>query len=349
MHAVVIYGKENFKYEEVPKPKPGQEEVLVRIGRCGICAADPKIFRGLAYFSPIVYQSAPIIAGHEFVGEVVELGPGAAEKYGLEVGDKAIIENIVPCWQCYYCKRGLYNLCDIHYIPGVKGVNGGWAEYMLYPRGSIIHKIPNELPWSAAVLIEPLACAIHGVQRVGINFEDVVVIFGAGPIGLLMLEATKLKNPKMIIVISTNENRLQVAKELGADLVINPNKEDLVEIIKRETGGLGADVVLEAAGTPKATEDAVNILRKRGRLLIFGVYAERTPIDFSIISDIKELEIFGAHLGPYSYPTAIRLLHKGHVNYEKIVTHNISLKDWRKAIEVAEKRLEGAIKVTMTP
>ncbi|MEM4290320.1 MAG: alcohol dehydrogenase catalytic domain-containing protein [Nitrososphaerota archaeon] len=349
MHAVVIYGKENFKFEEVTKPKPGPEEVLVKIGRCGICAADPKIFHGLAYFSPIVYKNAPIVAGHEFVGEVIELGPGAAEKYGLEVGDKAIMENIVPCWECYYCKRGFYNLCDRHYVPGVRGVNGGWAEYMLYPRGSIIHKVPRELPWEAAVLIEPLACAIHGVQRVGINFDDVVVILGVGPIGLLMLEATKLKNPKMIIVASTNDNRLRVAKELGADLAINPNKEDLVEIVKKETNGIGADVVLEAAGTPRAIEDAVNLLRKRGRLLVFGVYSEKTTIDFSIISDIKELEIFGAHLGLYAYPSAIRLLQEGHVNYQKIVTHNIPLKDWKNAIEIAEKRLEGSIKVTMTP
>ncbi len=349
MHAVVIHGKEDFRYDEVPKPKPGPEEVLVRIGRAGICAADPKIFHGKGYFSPIVYQNTPIIAGHEFVGEVAELGPGAKEKWGLEEGDKAIMEHIVPCRECYYCKRGLYNLCQVHYIPGVKGVNGGWAEYMLYPRGAIIHKVPNELPWDAAVLIEPLACAVHAVERVKVHFEDTVVIIGDGPIGYLMLEVVKLKNPKMIIMSGHHDERLRIAKELGADLVVNSKKEDIVEVVKRETDGIGADVVLEAAGTASAVKEAVELLRKRGRMMVYGVYAENASIDWSIISDIKELEIFGGHLAPYVYPAAIRFLAKGYVRYDKIVTHNFPLKDWRKAIDTAENRREGAIKVSMTP
>lgn len=107
MKAVVVYGKEDFRYEDVPMPVVGDEEVLVRVRKCGICAADPKIFHGKAYFSKVVYDHAPIIAGHEFIGEVVELGKGAKEKYGLEIGDQAIAEQIVPCGECYYCRRGL--------------------------------------------------------------------------------------------------------------------------------------------------------------------------------------------------------------------------------------------------
>lgn len=349
MHAVVIYGKEDFRYEEVPKPKPGHEEVLVKIGRCGICAADPKIFHGKGYFSPIVYQNAPIIAGHEFVGEVVELGPGAREKWGLEEGDKAIMEHIVPCGKCYYCKRGLYNLCEVHDVPGVKGVNGGWAEYMLYPKGALIHKVPRELPWEAAVLIEPLACAVHAVERVGVHFEDTVVIIGDGPIGQLMLEVVKLKNPKLIVMAGHHDGRLAVSKELGADIVINSKKEDLVERVREETDGIGADVVLEAAGTESAVRQSVELLRKRGKMLVFGVYGEEAAIDWSIISDIKELEIIGGHLAPYVYPAAIRFLHKGYIRYDKIVTHNFPLKEWKEAIDTAEKRVGGAIKVSMTP
>jgi L-iditol 2-dehydrogenase len=347
MYAVVIYGKEDFRYEEVPKPKPGSEQILVKIGRCGICAADPKIFRGKGYFSPIVYQNAPIIAGHEFIGEVVELGPNAGMKWGLEEGDKAIIENIVPCRKCYYCQRGLYNLCEVHYVPGVKGVNGGWAEYMLYPREAIIHKVPRELPWEAAVLIEPLACAIHGVERVGVNLGDNVVIIGDGPIAQLMLHIVKLKNPNLVVMVGHHDKRLEVAKEIGADIIVNSKKEDLVEIVMRETNNIGADVVLEAAGTQSAVTQAIEILRKRGKMLVFGVYGERAAIDWSIISDIKELEIVGGHLAPYVYPVAIRLLSRKLIRYDKIVTHVFSLKDWRKAIETAEMR-EG-IKITMAP
>jgi len=349
MHAVVIYGKEDFRYEEVPKPKPGEGEVLVRIRKCGICAADPKIYHGKAYFSEIAYSYAPIIAGHEFVGEVAELGPGAKEKYGLNIGDKAIMEHIVPCGECYYCRRGLYNLCINGKVPGVTGVNGGWAEYMLYPRGSIIHKLPDKLSWKEAVLIEPLACAVHGVERVGVGLNDNVVIIGDGPIGMLMLEVVLEKNPNLVIVAGHHDSRLRVAKDIGADLVINSKKEDVVERVKAETDGIGADVVLEAAGSPSAVREAVSMLRKRGRLLIYGVYAEEAAIDWSIISDIKELEIYGGHLAPFMYPVAIRLLAEGKIDADKIVTHDFPLKEWRKAIETAEKRIGGAIKVAMTP
>ncbi|MEM2178747.1 MAG: alcohol dehydrogenase catalytic domain-containing protein [Candidatus Methanomethylicaceae archaeon] len=348
MHAVVIYGKEDFRYEEVPKPIPKEDEVLVKIHKCGICAADPKIFHGKGYFSPVVYSHAPIIAGHEFVGEVVELGPNARKKYGLEVGDKAIMEHIVPCGECYYCKRGLYNLCAVHIIPGVK-MNGGWAEYMLYPKNSIIHKIPKEIPWKAAVLIEPLACACHAVERIGIKLEDSVLVIGDGPIGQLMLQVARLKNPRLLMIAGHNDERLKVSRDIGADIVINSKKENVVERVLKETDGIGADVVLEAAGTPSAVEEAVNLLRKRGRLLIFGVYGEKAAIDWSIISDIKELEIYGGHLAPYVYPVAIRLLQKKLINADKIVTHDFPLKEWRNAIETAEKRKEGAIKVAMSP
>jgi len=218
---------------------------------------------------------------------------------------------------------------------------------MLYPREAIIHKVPRELPWEAAVLIEPLACAIHGVERVGVNLGDNVVIIGDGPIAQLMLHIVKLKNPNLVVMVGHHDKRLEVAKEIGADIIVNSKKEDLVEIVMRETNNIGADVVLEAAGTQSAVTQAIEILRKRGKMLVFGVYGERAAIDWSIISDIKELEIVGGHLAPYVYPVAIRLLSRKLIRYDKIVTHVFSLKDWRKAIETAEMR-EG-IKITMVP
>lgn len=349
MKAVVIHGKEDFHYEDFPDPKPGREEVVVKVGRCGICAADPKIYHGSAYFAQVAYDHAPIVAGHEFIGEVVELGEGAGEKYDLKVGDKAIAEQIVPCWKCYFCHRGIYNMCDVHQIFGVSGPDGGWAEYIKYPKGSIVHKVPKDMPDGTAVAVEPFACAIHGVERADIQLGDTVVLTGCGAIGLLMLQTARLKNPKCIIASDPDEERLGLAKELGAHVTINPAEENLIEKVEDLTGGLGCDLVLEASGHPKAVEDAVDILRRRGRLMEFGVFAEKTCIDFSIISDIKELTIIGGHLGAYAYPLAIRYLQEGLVKVEKIVTHNLPLKEWRKAIEVAEKREDGAIKVTMTP
>ena len=349
MKAVVVHGKGDFRYEDVPDPKAGEEEVIVKVGRCGICAADPKILHGTAYFSQTVYNHAPIVAGHEFIGEVVELGKGSKDKYGLKIGDKAIMEIIIPCRECYFCKRGRYNLCDVHAITGVSGPDGGWAEYMKYPKGAIIWKVPNEIPWEAAVTIEPLSCGIHGAERANIQFGDTAVLTGCGPIGLLMLQAAKLKNPMLLIAIDTDEHRLSIAKETGADLVLNPLKEDVVARVKELTGGIGCDVVLEASGSPKAVVQSVDMLRRGGRLMEFGVFAEKTSLDWSIISDIKELEIVGGHLGAYAYPMAIKYLAESLIKTDKIVTHNFPLKDWKKAIETAENLLGISIKVTMTP
>jgi len=349
MKAVVIHGKEDFRYENVPDPTPGEKEVIVKVGRCGICAADPKIYHGTAYFAKVAYEHAPIIAGHEFVGEVVELGKGAKEKYGLRIGDKAIAEQIVPCWECYYCKHGIYNMCDVHEVFGVSGPDGGWAEYMRYPKRSIIWKVPKDLSYDVACAIEPLACSIHGVERANIKLGDSVVITGMGAIGLFMLQVVQLKHPKLIIVSDPDDNRLEIAKELGAEIAINPQKENVVEKVKELTGGLGCDIVLEASGHPRAVEDAIGMLRRRGKLMEFGVFAQKTCIDFSIISDIKELEIVGGHLGAYTYPLAIKYLTEDLVKTDKIITHNFPLKDWRKAIDTAERRLDKSIKVTMSP
>ena len=347
MKAVVIHGKEDFRYEDVAEPKAGEEEVVVKVGRCGICAIDPKIFHGSAFFSQTVYDHSPIVAGHESVGEVVELGPGAKEKYGLKVGDKAIAEVILPCGECYFCKHGRYNLCN---APGFVGINGpgGWAEYMKFTKGSIVWKVPNELPWEVAVAIEPLACGIHGVERANIQFGENVVLMGVGPIGLLMLQAAKLKNPLLLIAVDTDEHRLEIAKELGADLILNPKKEDVVKKVKELSGGLGCDAVLEVTGNPKGVEMAVDMLRRGGRMMEYGVFTERPNFDFSIIVD-KELEIIGALLGTWAYPQAIKFLTEGLVTTDKIVTHNFPLKDWKKAIETSDKHLENSIKVTMTP
>jgi len=348
MKAVVIHGKEDFRYEDVADPKAGEEEVIIKVGRCGICAIDPKIYHGSAFFSQTIYDNAPIVAGHEYVGEVVELGPGAKEKYGLKVGDKALAEVIMPCGECFFCRHGRYNLCNAPGFIGLNGPDGGWAEYMKLNKDSIIWKVPNELSWDVAVAIEPLACGIHGAERANIQFGENVVLAGVGPIGLLMLQAAKLKNPLLLIAVDTDEHRLELAKELGADLVLNPKKEDVVKKVKELTGGMGCDVALEVTGNPKGLGMCIDMLRHGGRLMEYGVFTEKPDFDFSIIVD-KELDIAGALLGTWAYPQAIKFLTEGLIKTNKIVTHNFPLKDWKKAIETSEKHLDKSIKVTMTP
>ncbi|MCB0095208.1 MAG: alcohol dehydrogenase catalytic domain-containing protein, partial [Caldilineaceae bacterium] len=189
MQAVVCHGPRDYRLQEWDVPTPGTEEVVIRVDSVGICASDLKCYSGAALFwgdaNRVGYAQPPVIAGHEFVGTVVALGAGAAAKYGLALGDTAISEQIVPCWRCRYCRRGQYWMCQEHEIYGFRQkAFGAMAEYMLFPANAINYKVPNSIPKEHAVFIEPLACSIHAVQRGEIELDDVVVIAGAGPLGL---------------------------------------------------------------------------------------------------------------------------------------------------------------------
>jgi L-iditol 2-dehydrogenase len=195
-----------------------------------------------------------------------------------------------------------------------------------------------------------LACALHGVNRAKIQFGETVVVIGCGPIGMFMLQGARLKNPKQVIAVDLSEHRLEVAKDLGADVVVNPAKEDAVDKIKSLTEeGIGCDVVLEAAGSNKSVRSAVNMLRRGGRLMEFSVFAEEVCLDWSIISDIKELEIIGGHLGFHTYAPAIDFLSKGLITSRGIASDPYPLEDFKKAIDTSKGDKEAAIKTLMRP
>ncbi len=353
MKAVVCHGVGDYRLEEVPIPEVGPDEVLVRIDATGVCASDVKAAHGAgriwgsdefpAYIQP------PVIPGHEFVGTVVALGEGAEAKHGVSLGDRAIAEQIVPCWQCRFCRRGQYWMCEQHDIFGFRQrAQGSWAEYMKFPADSVVHKVPADLPVEIAALIEPLACAIHAVERASIELDDTVVIAGMGPIGLCMLQVARLKSPASLIALDVREKRLEVAARLGADLVLSPVKEDVIARVMDLTEGYGCDVYIEVTGSPKGVHQGLQMIRKLGRFVEFSVMAEPATVDWSIIGDQKELDILGAHLGPYAYPKAIRFLQDGSVDGKALVTHTLPLEDFAEALAIAEKG-DDSLKVVMLP
>lgn len=352
MNAVVCHGPRDYRLEEVDTPVPGPEEVLVKVEACGICASDVKCYKGAEalWGGPEPYVRPPVIPGHEFIGRVVDLGERAG-KYGLRPGDRAIAEQIIPCGRCRYCLSGHYWMCEVHRIFGFQGGtnDGGFAQYMRYPTGSIVHKVPEDIPAGRAALIEPLACAIHAVDRARIELDDTVVIAGMGPIGLCMLQAAKLRGPGRVVVLDVRDYRLEAASKLGADEALNPAKMDVISHVKELTGGYGCDVYIEATGHPSGPIQGLNMIRKLGRFVEFSVLAEPVTADWSIIGDRKELDIYGAHLGPYRYPTAIEYLRSKVVSADVIVTHKFKLDDFFKAFEYSEKGLDNAIKVIVIP
>jgi erythritol/L-threitol dehydrogenase len=353
MQAVVCHGPRDYRLEEwaVPTPEPG--EVVVRIKSVGICASDLKCYLGAALFWGDAYREGycqpPVIPGHEFVGEVVALGEGAGHKYGLALGDIAISEQIVPCWNCRYCRRGQYWMCQTGSVYGFRqNAFGAMAEYMRFPANALNYKVPASIPLHHASYIEPLACGIHAVNRGNIQFEDVVVIAGAGPLGLGMIAAAHLKHPTLLVVLDMDDKRLQVAKACGADLTLNPRQVDAVDEVLKLTDGYGCDVYIEATGHPAAVEQGLRMIRKLGTFVEFSVMRETVTTDWTVIGDTKELTIHGAHLGPYCYPIAIEMMSKGLLPMDQIVTHRLPLAQFQQGIDLVAAG-DRSIKVTLTP
>lgn len=351
MTAVVCHAANDYRVETISRPLAGPREMVIRIAACGICASDCKCWSGAKIFwggaSPWV--KAPVVPGHEFFGHVEQLGSGAAEHFGVSLGDTVIAEQIVPCDRCRYCTSGKYWMCEVHNIFGFQRrvADGGMAQYMRIPSTARLHKIPHGMPLEDAAIIEPLACAIHAVQRGDIQLDDVAVIAGAGPIGLMMVQVARLKTPRKLVVIDMVAERRELALRYGADVVIDPSTQDAAAIVRELTGGYGCDVYIEATGSPAGVSQGLDIIRKLGRFVEFSVFGSDTSVDWSIIGDRKELDVRGAHLGPYCYPIAIDLLARGLVTSVGIVTHAYTLEQWDEAILVANSL--ASIKVLLKP
>ena len=353
MPAVICHGPQDYRLEQWPVPKAGPGEIIVEVASVGICASDLKCYLGAAMFwgeaNREGYCQAPVIPGHEFVGKVVALGEGAEQQHGLKLGDTAVSEQIVPCHKCRYCRCGQYWMCQVHDIYGFRQRTfGAMARYIRFPADARNYKVPDSIPLEHAVFIEPLACSIHAVQRGDIGSEDVVVIAGCGPLGLGMVAAARRRHPKLLIATDLQDHRLRIAQACGADLVINPGKVDVVDEVRQLTEGYGCDVYIEATGHPEAVKQGLDMIRKLGTFVEFSVMREPVTVDWTIIGDTKELNIHGAHLGPYCYPLAMDMLQHDALPMDRIITHRLPLASFQQGIDLVASG-EQSIKVTLQP
>ncbi len=354
MPAVVCHGPHDYRLEEVPVPVVGPGEVVAEVLRVGICASDVKCWDGAGLFwkgdgNRPGYAEPPAIPGHEPICRVVALGEGAGEMHHIAIGDLVISEQIVPCRTCRFCRRGQYWMCQQHRVYGFKSVlPGGMAKYMKFPSNAIVHKVPQDIDPNRAGMIEPLTCSIHAVQRAKIEFGDTVVVAGCGPLGLGMVAAARLQSPCRLVALDLRDNRLAVARKMGADITMNPDKEDVVARILEMTEGYGCDVYIEATGNPAAVPQGLRMIRKLGRFVEFSVHREPVTADWTIIGDVKELDIYGSHLGPYCYPLAIDYINRGLIEVAHIVTHTLPLAEFQKGFEMVYDGRES-IKVQLRP
>lgn len=341
MNALVALGPRDYEYKRIPVPVPGDGEILVKVEICGICAGDIKASHGTSRFwggdGMPEFCEPPFVPGHEFVGRVAAIGNKV--KGDFKVGDRVVSEQIVPCGNCYYCRRDKYWLCAPHDVYGFKKyLNGGMAEYVLLPGRSINYHVPEELTAEQAVLIEPYACSLHGVRQSKASVDDVVVLAGAGTLGLGMVNVLRKRNPKKLIVLDMLENRLRLAKKFGADIILNPAKENAVEKILEITNGVGCDIYIEATGHPSAVQQGLDVIRKGGTFTEFSVMSGPSTVDWSIIGDAKEITITGSQLSPYCFETVIEDIRNGTMRTDGVVTHIFELKEWKEAFKVAQTK-----------
>lgn len=331
MKAVVLHGPNDFATEEIKKPKIGNNDMLLKMQSAAICGTDTRIFAGTKT-KGIRY---PSVVGHEMCGVICEIGKDVT---GYQIGDKAAIANVIPCGSCPACLEGRENACMNRKAVGYE-FDGGFAEYVLLPeiliRSGNVVKLPEHVSYAAGALIEPLACCIRGIKNAGTGFNDVVLIIGAGPIGLMHLQLSKIVGAKKVIVSEPNAVRREAALELGADLAVDSSSGDLREIVMEETGGMGADVIIMAIGVPALVNDTLKLCKKGGTVNLFAGFAGTGDCRIEVNTiHYNELNVNGSTAYKrMDYLEAADMVINNKINLDKIATDTFHLDDFKDAFE----------------
>ncbi len=343
MKAAVYYDIGDIRYEDTNVPEIGPGELLIKVGTALTCGTDVKTYkRG----HPVLLQQIPTLFGHEYAGIIDEIGAGVE---GFEPGMRVVATNSAPCGTCFFCKRGKPNLCA---QLKTSLVNGAYAEYIRVPAPVVqwnTHRIPDSLSFRNAALTEPLACVVHGIEESYIELGDTVTVIGAGPIGQMLIMLAKKSGAATVIASDLSEFRRNLALTAGADIVIDPSRENPVERVKEETQGYGADVVIEAVGLPAVWEQAIDMTRDAGTCVLFGGAASGTKFEIDTVRfHYGQLTIKGVfHLTPKHVEQALKLLSTGSINTDVLITHEKPLKDLEDALKMMSTG--ESMKVAITP
>ncbi len=344
MKAIRIHGPQDVRYEDVETPAVGPDDVLVRVKAAALCGTDLELYDGTMFYITSGMTSLPLIPGHEWSGEVAEFGANVTE---FVVGDRVTGECSVGCRACEDCIRGWYNQCRHRTETGILNRDGGFAEYVAFPR-HFLHKC-NEMAFEESAFIEPTGIALYPTKLAGVCPADVVAVMGPGPIGLFAVQTAKAYGAKTVILVGTRDNRLAIGRDLGADVTVNVRTEDLVEKVSAATGGHMVDVVIEAVGKPAVWDDIAAILAPRARVAMTGLFAgKKCEVDFDPLV-INNVTIMGTLGAPSGWGEAIDLHQRGLVTAKPLITHRLPLADFVKGLEIMRNRIDDAIKVVLEP
>ena len=328
MKASRFLGNKTFAVTDLPTPHAGPGELVLRNQVCGVCGTDVHIYHGEPGSADV---NPPVVLGHEYSGEVVEVGEGVT---GFAVGDHVTVDPNIYCGHCAYCQNGKKQLCPSMEAIGVTR-DGGFAQYSRIP-ASQAFKLEPTVPWEAAAMAEPLACCLHGIDLAGIQVGDKVCVVGGGAIGLLMVQLAKLSGASQIVLSEPNEKRRQVGLQLGANAAIDPTRPDAQEAFAQVLDG-GANVVIECVGNVPAVKSAFQFAGKGATVLLFSVPKVDATFDLPLFEVYKkELTIKGSFVNPDTH---------GKVDFGPIITHRFTLDQLPEAI--AMQMSDASIKVVV--
>jgi len=340
--AVVIGAPNDAALRDVPDPRPGDGQILVKVGAAGICMSDVETLKGTR---PAAYVKYPVIPGHEWCGAGERVGPGAA---GVAVGDRVAVEGHNFCRQCAWCRRGETNLCVSYNELGFT-LPGGFAQYVAV-RADLAHAFAATLPFESAAMAEPLACVVHGAQRTTIGPASTVAVVGPGTLGLLAVGWAAVSRPAKIAVIGVDRVNDALARRMGATDFLTVG-DDPAARVREMTGGAGADVVFEAAGSDRALPLALDLARRGGTVVLYGIAGgrRRTELEADLFC-LKDLHVHGVFAyTTRSFEQAMRLIESGRLDVAPLVTHTFALGEFQKAFDLLRERREPVVKVILKP
>ncbi|MHA1582615.1 MAG: zinc-dependent alcohol dehydrogenase [Candidatus Baldrarchaeia archaeon] len=336
------YGGKDFRIERVPKPRIKDDGVLIRVKAVSICGTELHAYTGKSKRREEIH-GLPLVMGHEFSGEVVEAGKNVKE---ISVGDRVAVNPLITCGKCEQCITGKTNICKKIKMIGLH-VDGAFAEYVPVIGGNC-YKIPDTMSFEEASLMEPCSVGLHAVNVSQIELGDDVVVIGDGPIGLMALQAAKLAGAARIFVVGHHNYRLDLAKKLGADEVINEREENAVKKVMELTDGRGVDVVLEAVGTQKAVQQGIDMANKGKTVTVIGLLEKSMELNMLNVT-VKELRIQGSYgYTKKEFGSSVKLASKNKINLKQMITHIFPLEEIQKGFEILAQK-KNAIKVVIKP
>ncbi len=347
MRAAVYRGPSNIVVEKVPVPKISDGEILLKVHTCGVCGTDlKKIEYGLV--------PPPRIFGHEIAGTVAKVGAGVTR---FKVGDRVATHHHIPCRTCFYCRKKLFSQCEFYRrtgtTAGFEPAGGGFAEYVrlmdwIVAEGTL--PIPDDVSFEEASFLEPLNTCLKALETAALQSGEVVVVYGQGPVGLLMMQAALCEGAK-VAGLDFMQSRLAVARELGATLTLHPEKDNVKDAVAGLTEGRGADLAIVAAASPRAIEDAQRIVRRGGRVLLFAqtVAGEMIPVDVARIC-VEEKQLIGSYSASVELQDkCARMIFSREINVARLVSHRFALESLAEGIQLASHPSDHSLKVVIQP